>query len=137
MTPLRKVVYSIIKMENSLDQNMQSQPSMQQPLNQPSVMVSNSGEKKSSFGMLFAGVMLAIVILLGGAALYKSFYKNKLPSKESTQMQSKLSSETSIASNKSELDVDAQNIDTKLNEITNYESNVDQGLNDQQVDLNQ
>ncbi len=99
-------------MENSLDQSLQP------------------GDKKSSLGMLLGGIMLAVVVLMGSALLYTSFYKKDMASKASrTQMQYE-------GSGGDPLDQDAAKIDTQLSEITNDGSSIDQGLNDQQIDLN-
>ncbi len=87
--------------------------------------------KQTSGLMLFGGIVAAAVILIGSFLLYTSVFKS---SPKTARPQSAQSQNTSQGD---ELSQEASQIDSQINEVSSLQTNVDQGLNDQQGDLSE
>jgi hypothetical protein len=98
----------------------------------PEAQEVQGGDKKSS-SPLIVGVVLALVVLGGGMAYYVASNVNK--SSEQYMGVSQTPYEKEAAKSGTQIDKETDAIDEKLNDISNIETSIDQGINDQQVDF--
>ncbi len=122
-------------MDNDTQAPLPAQHSEQVPMSSSSTPQT----KGSSNTLLFLGVFIVAVVLLTGVVIYRSSANKLLPVENSNHQNENTNSmkPNDTTSTDIQLEKDGQSIDTNLNALSADMNNVDQGLNDQPVDLSQ
>lgn len=129
------------------------QPMVQQPPTPPAQVPPSSPQTaapsspKSQKGLLIAAVLIILVIISGigfylmqrGSSTYIKSSSNIQPTANQTIAPTKTTDNSALpaGNSDSQLEKDAQTVNTQLDTATNDLGSVDQGLNDQPVNLSQ